>query len=114
MWYSPSIPFPRSTGGTDDSYLVFATNAFALLGLRALYFVLHAALAKLTYLNRGLAIILAFIGAKLVLHWVHGIWPAVPEISTPISLGVLVLILATVTLTSLRVRGDAEKPAPGS
>ncbi|TDC89880.1 TerC/Alx family metal homeostasis membrane protein [Saccharopolyspora aridisoli] len=105
---------PAVYGVTDDPYLVFATNAFALLGLRALYFVLHAALAKLTYLNHGLAIILAFIGVKLVLHWAHGIWPAVPEIPTPISLGVIVLILATVTLTSLRVRSDTEKSAPGS
>ncbi len=105
---------PAVYGITGDPYLVFATNAFALLGLRALYFVLHAALAKLTYLNHGLAIILAFIGAKLVLHWAHGIWPAVPDIPTPISLGVIVLILAIVTLASLWARSDSEKPTPGS
>ncbi|MEV4645023.1 TerC/Alx family metal homeostasis membrane protein [Saccharopolyspora sp. NPDC049357] len=95
---------PAVYGITEDPYLVFATNAFALLGLRALYFVLHTALAKLTHLNHGLAIILGLIGLKLVLHWAHGIWPAVPEIPTPISLVVIVLVLATVTLTSLYAR----------
>ncbi|MCP2163412.1 TerC/Alx family metal homeostasis membrane protein [Goodfellowiella coeruleoviolacea] len=95
---------PAVYGITADPYLVFATNAFALLGLRALYFVLHSALAKLVHLNHGLAIILAFIGVKLVLHWAHGVWPAVPEIPTPLSLVVIALVLATVTVTSLRRR----------
>ncbi|SEQ89375.1 integral membrane protein, TerC family [Lentzea xinjiangensis] len=95
---------PAVYGITEDPYLVFTTNAFALLGLRALYFVLQTALAKLVHLNHGLAIILAFIGVKLVLHWAHGIWPAVPEIPTPVSLGVIVAVLGTVTVTSLRSR----------
>ncbi|RSM87447.1 tellurium resistance protein TerC [Kibdelosporangium aridum] len=95
---------PAVYGITEDPYLVFATNAFALLGLRALYFVLRAALAKLVHLNHGLAVILAFIGVKLVLHWAHGIWPGVPQIPTPISLAVIVIILATVTLTSLHAK----------
>ncbi len=93
---------PAVYGITGDPYLVFATNAFALLGLRALYFVLHGALARLVHLGYGLAIILAVIGAKLVLHWAHGIWPAVPEIPTLASLAVIVVVLTTVTLTSLR------------
>lgn len=102
---------PAIYGITEDPYLVFATNAFALLGLRALYFVLHTALAQLIHLNHGLALILAFIGVKLVLHWAHGIWPAVPQIPTPLSLGVIVLILTTVTLTSLRAgRRSTESP----
>ncbi|MFC7343487.1 TerC/Alx family metal homeostasis membrane protein [Saccharopolyspora griseoalba] len=105
---------PAVYGVTDDPYLVFTTNAFALLGLRALYFVLHTALSKLTHLNHGLALILALIGAKLVLHWAHGIWPGVPEIPTPISLAAIVLILATVTLTSLRARNTAEPATPRS
>ncbi|MBB5158454.1 TerC/Alx family metal homeostasis membrane protein [Saccharopolyspora phatthalungensis] len=105
---------PAVYGITEDPYLVFATNAFALLGLRALYFLLHAALAKLDHLNHGLAIILAFIGVKLVLHWAHGIWPAVPEIPTLLSLAVIVLVLAVVTLTSLRARRFAEEPTSGS
>ncbi|WP_326568937.1 TerC/Alx family metal homeostasis membrane protein [Amycolatopsis rhabdoformis] len=101
---------PAVYGITEDPYLVFATNAFALLGLRALYFVLHTALAKLRHLNHGLAVILAFIGVKLVLHWAHGVWPAVPQIPTPISLAVIVLILATATTTSLLPR-HAPEPA---
>lgn len=99
---------PAVYGITEDPYLVFATNAFALLGLRALYFVLHTALAKLRHLNHGLAVILAFIGVKLVLHWAHGVWPAVPQIPTPISLAVIVLVLATVTTTSLLPRRTSE------
>ncbi|GAA4871622.1 TerC/Alx family metal homeostasis membrane protein [Saccharopolyspora cebuensis] len=92
---------PAVYGITGDPYLVFATNAFALLGLRALYFVLHKALSQLTHLNHGLAVILAFIGVKLVLHWAHGIWPAVPEIPTLLSLAVIVVVLGTVTATSV-------------
>ncbi|MFD5826357.1 TerC/Alx family metal homeostasis membrane protein [Lentzea sp. NPDC060358] len=99
---------PAVYGITEDPYLVFTTNAFALLGLRALYFVLHTALAKLVHLNHGLSIILAFIGVKLVLHWAHGIWPAVPEIPTPVSLAVIVATLGIVTLTSLRATRAAD------
>ena len=102
---------PAVYGITEDPYLVFATNAFALLGLRALYFVLQTALAELAHLNHGLAVILAFIGVKLVLHWAHGIWPAVPEIPTPISLAVIVIVLVTVTLTSLRARKTEQSTA---
>ena len=92
---------PAVYGITSDPYLVFATNAFALLGLRALYFVLQNALSKLVHLGYGLAAILGFIGVKLVLHWAHGIWKSVPEIPTLASLGVIVVVLVTVTLTSL-------------
>jgi tellurite resistance protein TerC len=94
---------PAVYGVTEDPYLVFATNAFALLGLRALYFVLQSALSKLVYLNYGLALILALIGVKLILHWVHGLWPAVPEIPTLTSLVAIALILAIVTLASALV-----------
>ncbi|MFD7658732.1 TerC/Alx family metal homeostasis membrane protein [Actinosynnema sp. NPDC059797] len=105
---------PAVYGITDDPYLVFATNAFALLGLRALYFVLHNALAKLVHLNHGLAVILAFIAVKLVLHWAHGIWPGVPDIPTPLSLVVIVGTLATVTATSLRSRRRARRAGAGT
>ena len=102
---------PAVYGITADPYLVFATNAFALLGLRALYFVLQGALSRLVHLGYGLAVVLAFIGVKLVLHWAHGIWAAVPEIPTLLSLGVIVAVLAVVTVTSLRAtRGDAPHP----
>lgn len=92
---------PAVYGITGDPYLVFATNAFALLGLRALYFVLQGALSKLVHLSYGLAAILGFIGVKLVLHWAHLAWPSVPEIPTLASLGVIVGILAVTTATSL-------------
>ncbi|VXC34408.1 TerC/Alx family metal homeostasis membrane protein [Nocardioides sp. AX2bis] len=92
---------PAVFGITGDPYLVFATNAFALLGLRALYFVLEGALSKLVHLSYGLAAILLFIGVKLVLHWGHIVNPSVPEIPTLASLGVIVGILVLVTATSL-------------
>ncbi|MFI7249262.1 TerC/Alx family metal homeostasis membrane protein [Micromonospora chalcea] len=98
---------PAVYGITEDPYLVFATNAFALLGLRALYFVLHAALSRLVHLSYGLAVILAFIGLKLGLHWAHGIWEGVPEIPTLASLGVIVGVLVIVTITSLRATRDS-------
>ncbi|WP_405107372.1 TerC/Alx family metal homeostasis membrane protein [Micromonospora sp. NBC_01405] len=98
---------PAVYGITEDPYLVFATNAFALLGLRALYFVLHAALSRLVHLSYGLAFILAFIGVKLGLHWAHGIWPGVPQIPTLASLGVIIGVLVVVTFTSLRATRNA-------
>jgi tellurite resistance protein TerC len=92
---------PAVYGVTQDPYLVFTANAFSLFGLRALYFVLQSTLSKLVHLGYGLAVILAFIGVKLILHWAHGSWKWVPEIPTPISLAVIVVTLVTVTLTSL-------------
>ena len=102
---------PAVYGITGDPYLVFATNAFALLGLRALYFVVEGALGSLVHLGYGLAAILAFIGVKLVLHWGHGVWPAVPEVPTLPSLAVIVGILALVTTTSLLAKRRDERRA---
>lgn len=99
---------PAVYGITSDPYLVFATNAFALLGLRALYFVLAGALQRLVHLGIGLAIVLGFIGVKLTLHWAHTQWAGVPEIPTLWSLLVIIVVLATTTVTSLRAtRGSA-------
>ncbi|MGL5857716.1 MAG: TerC family protein, partial [Angustibacter sp.] len=106
---------PAVYGITGDPYLVFATNAFALLGLRALYFVLQGLLARLVHLGYGLAVILGFIGVKLALHWAHEVWPSVPEVPTLMSLGVIVAVLAVVTVTSLlatRGRADTEHADP--
>jgi tellurite resistance protein TerC len=97
---------PAVYGITGDPYLVFATNAFALLGLRALYFLLAGALERLVHLGYGLAVILGVIGLKLVLHWAHGVWPAVPTIPTLAGLVIIVAVLATVTVTSLRATRD--------
>jgi tellurite resistance protein TerC len=92
---------PAVYGVTNDPYLVFATNAFALLGLRALYFLLAGLLGRLIHLSYGLAAILGFIGVKLVLHWAHEVWPTVPQAPTLLSLGVILGVLALVTVTSL-------------
>ena len=103
---------PAVYGITSDPYLVFVTNAFALLGLRALYFVLEGALSKLVYLGFGLAAILAFIGVKLILHWAHTVWPQVPEIQTTTSLLVIIGILAVTTVASLVTSRRREKEGP--
>lgn len=92
---------PAVFGVTSEAYIVFAANAFALLGLRALYFLVTGLLDRLVYLSAGLAVILAFIGAKLILHWAHGLWHAVPEISTALSLEVIAGVLAVTTIASL-------------
>jgi tellurite resistance protein TerC len=93
---------PAVFGVTQEPFIVFVANAFALLGLRALYFLVKGLLDRLVYLSTGLAIILAFIGIKLILHWAHeDISTAVPEISTPVSLGVIVVVLVVVTVASL-------------
>ena len=108
---------PAVFGVTEEPYIVFAANAFALLGLRALFFLVRGLLDRLVYLSSGLSIILAFIGVKLILHWLHeDISPAVPEISTPVSLGVIVVVLAVVTVASLlKTRNDpAAKAHAGS
>jgi TerC family integral membrane protein len=108
---------PAVYGITGDPYLVFVTNAFALLGLRALYFVLEGALGALVHLGYGLAAILGFIGVKLVLHWAHLVWPAVPDVPTLASLFVIVGILATTIATSLlasrRQRDDDRETVAG-
>ncbi|MEU5691768.1 TerC/Alx family metal homeostasis membrane protein [Actinosynnema sp. NPDC020468] len=108
---------PAVFGVTDEPYLVFAANAFALLGLRALYFLVKGLLDRLVYLSAGLAVILAFIGVKLILHWAHvDVSASVPEIPTPLSLGVIIGILAVVTAASLlKTRRDpSAKAHPGS
>jgi len=93
---------PAVFGVTDVRVIVFGANAFALLGLRALFFLVAGLLDRLVYLSTGLALILAFIGAKLILHWAHtDISPAIPEIPTPLSLGVILAVLVVVTVASL-------------
>ncbi|MEX0426075.1 TerC family protein [Nocardioides sp. DS6] len=100
---------PAVYGITGDPYLVFVTNAFALLGLRALYFVLRGALARLVHLGYGLAAILVVIGVKLGLHWAHEQWPDVPAVPTILSLAIIVGILAATVLTSLLATRRADR-----
>ena len=103
---------PAVYGVTQEPYIVFAANAFALLGLRALYFLVSGLLDRLVYLSTGLSLILAFIGAKLILHFGHLQNDAVPEISTGASLIVIVVVLAITTVASLiKVRRDPEARA---
>ena len=93
---------PAVFGVTEEPYIVFAANAFALLGLRALFFLVRGLLDRLVYLSTGLALILAFIGVKLILHWAHvAIDPRVPEIPTLVSLVLIATVLAVVTVASL-------------
>ncbi len=98
---------PATFGVTQEPFLVFAANAFALLGLRALYFLLKGLLDKLVYLSLGLSIILMFIGVKLIMTYVHEIWYEVPKIPTLVSLAVIAIILIVSTVASLmKVKKD--------
>lgn len=113
---------PAIYGLTSVPYVVFATNAFALLGLIELYFLLGGLIRKLVYLSFGLALILAFIGFKLVVEAMHGNrlpfinggepMRFIPEISTWLSLAVIIGILALTTLASLvKMRRERAMPA---
>ena len=98
---------PAVFGVTEEVYIVFTANAFALLGLRALFFLVTGLLDRLVYLSTGLALILAFIGLKLALHWGHLQSDSVPEISTMTSLVVIALVLTITTIASIvKVRHD--------
>jgi tellurite resistance protein TerC len=92
---------PAVFGVTRHAYVVFAANAFALLGLRALFFLVSGLLDRLVHLSTGLAVVLAFIGVKLVLHFAHLHSHAVPEVSTWVSLCVIATVLALTTIASL-------------
>ena len=92
---------PAIFGLTQDPYIVFTANAFALMGLRQLYFLIGGLLKKLVHLCYGLSVILGFIGVKLVLHALHESGVHVPEISIPVSLGVICAVLVVTTITSL-------------
>ena len=119
---------PAIFGLTQETYLVFAANAFALLGLRQLFFLLDGLLDRLVYLAYGLAVILGFIGAKLLIHALHtNELPflnggehvtAIPEIPTWLSLAVILVTLVVTTVASLaksrrdrahRVAAEAEE-----
>ncbi|GKQ33856.1 TerC family protein [Streptomyces sp. A012304] len=102
---------PAIYGLTEDPYIVFTANAFALMGLRQLYFLIGGLLKKLVHLSYGLSIILGFIGVKLLLHALHESGVHVPEISIPFSLSFIVLVLAVTTVTSLRAAKRQEEAA---
>lgn len=102
---------PAVFGLTKEPYIVFAANAFALLGLRQLYFLIDGLLDRLVYLHYGLAAILGFIGVKLVVHALHENelpfinggehWDVIPEPSIIVSLAWIVAVLTITVVTSL-------------
>src|ERR671920_1816187 len=101
---------PAIFGLTQETFLVFAANAFSLLGLRQLYFLIDGLLDRLVYLSYGLAVILAFIGVKLILHALHennvpfineGQPVNVVEVSTGLSLAVIIGVLVVTVIASL-------------
>ncbi|MEV7500918.1 TerC/Alx family metal homeostasis membrane protein [Streptomyces sp. NPDC093018] len=105
---------PAIFGLTQDPYIVFTANAFALMGLRQLYFLLGGLLKKLVHLSYGLSVILGFIGVKLVLHALHESGVPVPEISIPVSLGVICTVLVVTTVTSLMASRKQAAVAAGA
>ncbi|KQU59080.1 tellurium resistance protein TerC [Rhodococcus sp. Leaf278] len=94
---------PAVLAVTDDPFIVYSSNAFAILGLRALYFLLAGLLEKFHYLSKGLAIILAFIGVKLMLQAGHKvISTSIPEIPSLVSLVVIIVVLTGSIILSLK------------
>ncbi len=98
---------PAIFGLTKNPYIIVTANVFALMGLRQLYFLIGGLMQKLIYLTEGLATILAFIGLKLIFEAAHSQgWEKiagvkVPVISLQVSLGFIVVVLATTTALSL-------------
>ncbi|MEI6405964.1 MAG: TerC family protein [Actinomycetes bacterium] len=98
---------PAIFGLTKDPYIVVTANVFALMGLRQLYFLIGGLMKKLIYLSEGLAIILGFIGVKLIIEaahhqgWNHVGKVKIPEITLQVSLGVIISVLAITTVMSL-------------
>jgi tellurite resistance protein TerC len=108
---------PAIFGLTQEPYLVFTANAFALMGLRQLYFLIGGLLDRLVYLSYGLAVVLGFIGVKLILEALHhqGVHWA-PEVPILVSLGVIIGTLAITAVASLAkssrdAREQTETPA---
>jgi len=115
---------PAIFGLTRDPFLVFSANVFALIGLRHLYFLVAGLLARLVYLQTGLCIILAFIGAKLLGEALRGVGVTklgpipVPQVSSWLSLVIIILVLATTAVASVlatrRRARNAKLPGPAA
>jgi tellurite resistance protein TerC len=100
---------PAIFGLTQEAYIVFTANAFALMGLRQMFFLLDGLLDRLIYLSLGLAVVLGFIGVKLIMHAGHEYGLPVPDVSTPVSLMVIVVtLLVTVVASLAKVRRSPE------
>ena len=102
---------PAIFGITQEPYLVFTANVFALMGLRQLYFLIGGLLKRLVYLSLGLAFILGWIGVKLIVHAMHEGHLVEFEIPTLMSLAVILVTLAVTTLASLRKTRQEEQAA---
>ena len=103
---------PAVFGVTEEAFIVFAANAFALLGLRALYFLVSGLLDRLVYLSMGLSVILAFIDGKLLMHFAHLQDEGIPEIETGTSLVLITIVLAiTIIASLLKARRDPQARA---
>ena len=97
---------PAVLAVSREQFIVFSSNAFAILGLRALYFLLADMHARFTYLQQGLAVILAFVGVKMIVAELPGLEY---HIATPVSLGVIAFVLAVaIALSLLRPPPDAD------
>ncbi|MQA32033.1 TerC family protein [Modestobacter roseus] len=116
---------PAIFGLTREAFIVFTANVFALMGLRQLYFLLGGLLKRLVYLSLGLAVILAFIGVKLILEALHeNQYPfagerealdAVPTVPTWLSLTVILVVLVVATVASLlKTRGEEAVAGPAA
>jgi tellurite resistance protein TerC len=109
---------PAVLAVSDDAFIVYSSNAFAILGLRALYFLLAGMLEKFHHLGKALAFILSFIGVKLFLQAGHKtISSSIPEIPSLLSLAVIVVALSIAVIVSLRSpqpsEGEETVPLPG-
>ena len=95
---------PAVLAVSNDAFIVYSSNAFAILGLRALYFLLAGLLERFHFLSKGLAVILGFIGVKLALQAGHKVIDtSIPEIPSLVSLGLIVVVLtASVVLSLIR------------
>jgi tellurite resistance protein TerC len=100
---------PAVLAVSDNLFIVYTSNALAILGLRALYFCLSGLLTKFHLLNKGLSLVLGFIGVKMLMeatsHYVHG-FPTIPTLA---SLGVIVLVIAGAIVGSLLIAPPAEE-----
>ena len=92
---------------TRDPFLVYSSNVFAILGLRALYFLLSGVIGKFRYLKFGLSVVLIFVGAKMLLADAY-------EVPIGLSLGIIALVIAASVLTSLISPAPPDVPSPAA
>jgi tellurite resistance protein TerC len=105
---------PAVLAVSNDAFIVYSSNAFAILGLRALYFLLAGMLDRFHHLGKALAFILAFIGVKLILQAAHKtISTAIPEIPSLLSLAVIITALTVAIVLSIRRPKTARRSGGG-